>query len=153
MHHFFPENVCPWACAICGHSQSKNPAQGRVLYPVLGLGFKPAYIDTKVAYQRLPPSRSPAATAAVATAATATTIATATAVAPWRLQCGFIYFDLTAVETETIEFLDSLLCLAVARHLDEGKALALTRITIRDHVDRIDRSALAKHILQGLLVS
>ncbi len=64
---------------------------------------------------------------------------------------GFIDNDLAAVEAGTVEFLDSLLRLAVARHLDEAKASALTRITIRDHVDRIDRTALAKRILQSLL--
>jgi hypothetical protein len=57
-----------------------------------------------------------------------------------------------AVEADTIELLDSLLRLAAARHLDEGKALAPTRITIRDQIDRIDRAALAKRILQSLLV-
>ncbi len=65
---------------------------------------------------------------------------------------GFIDSDLAAVEARPIEFLDSLLRLGVARHLDKAKALALTRITIRDHVDPIDSAALAKRILQSLLV-
>ncbi len=64
---------------------------------------------------------------------------------------GFIDSDLTTVEAGTIEFLDSLLRLAVARHLDEAKALALTGITIRDHGDPIDRTAQAERILQSLL--
>ena len=81
---------------------------------------------------------------AISTAAT-------TAVVPWGLRLGFIDNDLAAVEAGTVEFLDSLLRLAVARHLDETKASALTRITIRDHVGRINHAALAKRILQSLL--
>ncbi len=84
-------------------------------------------------------------------AISATTATAAMMVLPWGLRLGFIDNDLVAVEAETVEFLDSLLRLAVARHLDEAKAPALTRITIRDHVDRIDRAALAKRILQSLL--
>jgi len=76
---------------------------------------------------------------------------TTSAAGPLLLGFGFIDNDLVAVEAGTVEFLDSLLRLAVARHLDEAKAPALTRITIRDHVDRIDRAALAKRILQSLL--
>ena len=57
-----------------------------------------------------------------------------------------------AVEAGTIEFLDSLLHRAVARHLDAGNALARSRITTRDHVGRIDRTALANRFLQSLLV-
>ena len=58
-----------------------------------------------------------------------------------------------AVAVGTVEFLDCLLRLALARHLDEAKALALTRITIRDHVDRINRAEPAKCILESLLAS
>ena len=55
-------------------------------------------------------------------------------VVPRDLRLGFIDFDFAAFEAGTIELLDSLLCLVVARHLDEGKARALTRITICNQV-------------------
>ncbi len=89
--------------------------------------------------------------AAVPTTTSAAVPTTTSAAGPLLLGFGFIDSDLAAVEAGTIEFLDSFLRLALARHLDKAKALALTRITIRDHVDPIDRAALAKRILQSLL--
>ncbi len=87
---------------------------------------------------------------AISAAAVPTT--TSAAAGPLLLGFGLIDRHRPAIAVGAIEFLDSLLRLAIARHLDEAKALALTRITICDHVDRIDRAALTKRILQSLLV-
>jgi len=77
---------------------------------------------------------------------------TTSAAGPLLLGFGLIDLHRPAIAVGAIKFLDSLLRLAIPRHLDKGKALALTRITICDDVDRINRAALAKRILQLLLV-
>ena len=99
------------------HSQSKKTAQGR---------FHILYWDSVLSRLAPTPRSLPA-------------IVAATVVVLWSLLPGFINFNLAAVEAGTIEFLNSLLRFSVARHIDEGKALALTH----GHVDRIDRPVLA----------